>query len=286
MNYLLLIIASALFGGMFIFQQQYTRSEGAALRASLLFGSLTGVVRIIMSFIIYGTDFHLTAYGLAAALGYAVANIAVIYFSAKALRVTDMALYSVFMMLGGMILPFAAGIIFYDEAFTLGKAVSCLLVIAAVLVSSRFGKKNSIKGFLVCLGVFAMNGMVGVCAKINQNSTSGIDSGSFFLSSAVMTVVLCTIFALLTKAPKGQKLFKSPKAALLSSALYGIASGCGNLLLLIALEHLPASIQYPLVTGSTMVFSALFGLVKKEKPNARTVISVLLAVAASIVVIL
>ncbi len=284
MNYLLLIAASALFGGMFVFQQQYTRSEGALLRASLFFGALTGVVRIIMSFVIYGIDFHLTAYGLAVALGYAAANIAVIYFSAKAFQVTDMALYSVFMMLGGMILPFAVGILFYNESFTLGKGTGCLLVIAAVIVSTQFGKKSSLKGFLVCLGVFAMNGMVGVCAKINQNSTNGIDSGSFFLSSAVITVVICTLWALLLKAPKGQKLFKSPKTALLSSALYGLASGGGNLLLLIALEHLPASVQYPLVTGSTMVFSALFGLMRKEKLTARTVISVLLAVAASIAV--
>lgn len=62
MDYLLLIVSSALFGGMFVFQQMYTRSEGSLLRATLVFGLLTGLMRFPLTFVLYGTNytFHLT----------------------------------------------------------------------------------------------------------------------------------------------------------------------------------------------------------------------------------
>ena len=82
-----------------------------------------------------------------------------------------------------------------------------------------------------------------------------------------------------------EKLLKNPKKAVAASVFYGLASGGGNLLLLIALESLPASVQYPLVTGTTMAFSAFFGLCRKEKLTKRMALSVGLALVASVVVV-
>lgn len=287
MDYVLLVVASALFGGMFIFQQMYTRSEGSLLRSALLFGFLSTFMRIPLAFVLYGTDFSFDPIGLLYALGYAAVGLATVYFSAKAFGVTNMALYSVFMMLGGMMLPFAVGIAFYAEPFTVGKALGLVLVIGATLLGlTSDGKKNSVKGMLYCIGVFVMNGMSGVFAKINQNSAHGLDSGSLFLSSALITLLVSGLGVLALQKREGGKLLQKPKKALVAAVGYGLASGGGNLLLLIALENLPASVQYPLTTGCTMVFSALFGFALGEKPKARTVVSVLLAVAASVVVVL
>lgn len=286
MDYLLLIFASALFGGMFIFQQMYTRSEGSLLRSALLFSFLSTFMRVPISFILYGFDYSFQPVGLLYALGYAAVGLGTVYFSAKAFAVTNMALYSVFMMLGGMMLPFVTGIAFYAEPFTLGKALCCILVLAAMLAGmTPGGKKSSAKGLLYCLGVFVMNGFSGVFAKINEASEYGLDNGSLFLGSALITLFISGISVLLLQKREGGKLLQKPGKALAASVGYGIGSGAGNLLLLIALGHgLPASVQYPLTTGCTMVFSALFGLCMGEKLNRRTVLSVLLAVAASVVV--
>ena len=126
MDYLLLIVSSALFGGMFVFQQMYTRSEGSLLRATLVFGLLTGLMRFPLAFVLYGTNYTFRFTGVMLAILYAAVGIGTTLFSAKAFGVTNMALYSVFMMLGGMLLPFAAGLIFYGELLTVGKAVGCL----------------------------------------------------------------------------------------------------------------------------------------------------------------
>ncbi len=287
MDYVLLVVASALFGGMFIFQQMYTRSEGSLLRSALLFGFLSTFMRVPLAFVLYGFDFSFQPIGLLYALGYAAVGLATVYFSAKAFGVTNMALYSVFMMLGGMMLPFAAGIAFYDEPFTLGKVLGLALVIGAMFLGlSSDGKKNSVKGMLFCIGVFVMNGLSGVFAKINQNSIYGLDSGSLFLGAALITLFVSGIGVLFLQKREGGKLLHEPKKALVAAVGYGLASGGGNLLLLIALENLPASVQYPLTTGCTMVFSALFGFALGEKPKTKTVVSVLLAVAASVVVVM
>ena len=287
MDYLLLIVSSALFGGMFVFQQMYTRSEGSLLRSTLVFGLLTGLMRFPLAFVLYGTNytFHLT--GVVLAVLYAAVGIGTTLFSAKAFGVTNMALYSVFMMLGGMLLPFAAGLIIYGEPLTIGKAVGCLLVAAAVAFGTEFTgeKKNSAKGLFYCFGVFIMNGLCGVFAKVNQSAANGLDSGSFFLAAAITTIVCSTLLVAALSAVKRDKLFVNPKKAVAASVFYGFASGGGNLLLLLALESLPASVQYPLVTGTTMAFSAFFGLCRKEKLTKRMALSVGLALVASVVVV-
>ncbi len=287
MDYLLLIVSSALFGGMFVFQQMYTRSEGSLLRSTLIFGLLTGLMRFPLAFVLYGTDYSFNLAGILFAVLYAVVGISTTLFSAKAFGVTNMALYSVFMMLGGMLLPFAVGLIFYDEPLTVGKAIGCLLVAVAVAVGAEFTdeKKNSVKGMFYCFGVFIMNGLCGVFAKVNQSAANGLDSGSFFLAAAVTTVLCNAVLVAALSAGNKEKLLKNPKKALAASVLYGLSSGGGNLLLLIALESLPASVQYPLVTGTTMAFSALFGLCRKEKLTRRTALSVGLALVASVVVV-
>ena len=286
MDYLLLILASGLFGGMFVFQQMYTRSEGSLLRTTLLFGLLTGLMRFPLAFALYGTHYTFHVTGVIIAALYAAVGIGTTLFSAKAFGVTNMALYSVFMMLGGMLLPFAVGLVFYSEPLTVGKAVGCLLVAAAVAVGAEFKngeKKSSVKGLFYCFGVFIMNGLSGVFAKINQSAENGLDSGSFFLAAAVTTVVMSAVLVGVLSAGVKEKMLHNPKKAIVASVLYGIASGGGNLLLLIALESLPASVQYPLVTGTTMAFSAFFGFCRKEKLTRRAVLSVVLALVASVV---
>ena len=55
---------------------------------------------------------------------------------------------------------------------------------------------------------------------------------------------------------------------------------------MIALTVLPASVQFPIVTGGTMVFSTLLGLGLKEKLSVRKALSLLAAVIATVLVIL
>ena len=70
------------------------------------------------------------------------------------------------------------------------------------------------------------------------------------------------------------------------AGLFGIFCGVGNLLLLIALKYVNASVQYPIVTGGTMIMSTVICLLRKEKLTKRDVVATLLAFTATILIIL
>ena len=66
----------------------------------------------------------------------------------------------------------------------------------------------------------------------------------------------------------------------------GILGKIGSLLLLIALLSLPASAQYPFVTGGTMIVSAVISLFSKKKPTKRELLSILISFVGILMLIL
>ena len=130
--YLLVTASTILFACQFLFQKKYGESEGEGLRASVTLALLSSIVRIILVVILYGVSgYSFTLYGFVCSFFAAVSYCCVILFSAGALKYANMAKYSVYMMLGGMVLPFAAGTAFFSEPLTFGKFAGLLLVAAA-----------------------------------------------------------------------------------------------------------------------------------------------------------
>jgi hypothetical protein len=68
----------------------------------------------------------------------------------------------------------------------------------------------------------------------------------------------------------------SGKAILVSGAA-GAVNKVANYILLIALVHVPSSVQYPMVTGGVMISSTLLCFFGPRKPSKREIASVALA---------
>ena len=127
--------------------------------------------------------------------------------------------------------------------------------------------------------VFLLKGMIGVISKTHQDSgIAHVDSTSFMFYSGIFTVLICSVwhFVIERKLPllKGK--------SLLFSAGDGVLNGVGDLLLLIAVAELPASVQYPLVTGGVMVFSTIISVIRREKVAKLEYIAAAVALAASV----
>ena len=60
-------------------------------------------------------------------------------------------------------------------------------------------------------------------------------------------------------------------------ALYGVVNKVANFLLVIALAHVDVSVQYPMVTGGTMIISTLLCYLGDKKPSKKEVVSVIFA---------
>ncbi len=274
MYYGIILVAVLMFGFQFFFNGKYEQKNGNDFNSSMLFifgGSLAGLVVLLA---VNKFAFEFTFYTLIMAVITALNMMACIFCSLKSLAIINLSLYSIFSMLGGMVLPFVAGILFYGEPLTVGKIICFAAVTLALCLT--FEKSGNKKGYIYYAGIFIFNGMSGVLSKIFQESDyEKTSAAGYSVLSAAATVVIAGILLLfnLKKIPKLDK----PSIFYLTS--YGVLNKVANYLLLIALVHVPASTQYPMVTGGVMIVSTALGYFTAKKPGKREIISVVLSFA-------
>lgn len=278
MFYFLVISAVILFSLQFLFNQRFEQSRGESLKSALEFSLYKSIVIVIIMLIISGFKIEITVFSIVMAVIYAFSGIAMTVFSMKAFAVANLSVYSVFSMLGGMLLPFILGVGFYNEELTLFKIICCALIVVSVLLNIKKGKQDK-KAIIYYMAVFILNGMAGVISKIHQSSEMPhADSSGFMFLTSVVTILICGIWMLIKY--RTIPLIKGKE--LLYASGYGVFNGIGNLFLLISLSNLPASVQYPLVTGGVMLFSTLISTVRKEKISPKEYIAAVVSFIASV----
>ncbi len=278
MYYLLVVAAVILFSLQFLFNQRFQQSRGESLKSALEFSLYKSAVIVVIMLFIGKFSVQITLFSVIMAALYAVSGIAMTAFSLKAFAVANLSVYSVFSMLGGMLLPFVLGIGFYNEELTLFKLLCCALIVVSVLLNIKKGKQDK-KAVAYYMAVFVLNGMAGVLSKIHQSSSlPHTDSTGFMLISSFITAIICAVWLLVTY--KEIPLIKGKN--LLYTAGYGVFNGIGNLFLLISLSNLPASVQYPLVTGGVMICSTAISALRKEKITAKEYFAAAVSFVASV----
>ncbi len=275
MYYGLIIAAVVMFGFQFFFNQKFESKNGNSLASSMIFifgGSIAGLL-VLLAINSFRLEF--TLYTLIMSVVTALNMIACIVCSLKALAYINLSLYSIFSMLGGMVLPFVAGILFYGEDLTKGKVVCFIAITLALCLTFQKSGGNK-KGYIYYAGIFIFNGMSGVLSKIFQESGyPKTSSAGYSILSAAATVVIAGVFLIFLR----NKLPKIDKASVFQLNAYGILNKVANYLLLVALAHVPASTQYPMVTGGVMIVSTVLGFFTDKKPGIREIISVALSFA-------
>ena len=272
MYYGLMTISVIMFGTTFLFKRKYKEEMGSGADATFISTLIAGVIGLITFLIITKAQFDFTPFTFLMAFLASLNGILFSFCSLKAFDSINLSLYSVFSMLGGMMLPFLHGMIFYNEPLTSGKAVCVIFIVFALLITIEKGKKKG--GFIYYAGVFVLNGMSGVISKIHQSSSFPItNSEAYSIWISIINIVLSVIVLLIIK----NKLKKPSVAAILYSAGSGILNRIANYLLLIVLTVLPSSVQYPFVTGGTMIVSTFFSAVTGQKPSWRELLSVALS---------
>lgn len=282
MMYLLLLAADALFALQFLFTQKYEKLQGNGLSAVIISMIYSNLITLVIMLAISGFRVEFSLFSLFVSLAYSILCFLCTYASLKAFATANLSVYSIFMMLGGMLLPFAFGILFLNEALTVGKIICVMFIILSLLLTGEKGesKKGAYKYYFA---VFLFNGSVGVVSALHQSRLDlAVNSNSF------MVLVACWSFAipLVWYLVKFRKFPIIPVPIIANLGGSAACNGLGNLFLMIALTVLPASVQYPIVTGGTMIFSAIIGLCMKEKLSRKKAISLLAAVIATIMVIL
>ncbi len=263
-----------MFGGCFALNDVYRKLRSSSIASSMESSFIGSVAGLAVLLAVSRFDFQATPFTLLIALFSALTGIGFIFCSFKALDSANLSLYSLFSMLGGMILPFFQGIIFYGEKITISKIVCVIFVcIALALTVSRDKKK---KGTVYYIGVFVLNGMVGVLSKIFTSAPLEKTSAEWFsIWIAVFTAGISGALWLFFFRKKSMS--KYTWQAFGVSSLNGAINRIANFLLVIALVHLDASIQYPMVTGGVIIVSTLICFFGKNKPSKKEILSVISA---------
>lgn len=275
MYYGLILISVALFGGCFAINDAYRKMRGDSIKVSLQFSLISSLSGLLVLLAANKFVFGYTHFTLLMAILTAVNGCAFNFCGFKALGSINLSLYSLYSMLGGMLLPFLQGILFYGEDITVAKAVCCVFIAAALLLTVDKGKKSG--GTIYYIGIFILNGMSGVISKVFASAPyPKADASSYSILSAFCSAVISAlILALFFRKNDGAP--KNTPISVVFGSVGGIANRIANLLLVIALAHVDASAQYPLVTGGVMIVSTVICCFKENKPSKKEVLSVVIA---------
>ena len=292
-DYLMLIAAAILMAANFGLNKLYQKKAGTSLCAGLGFNAILGLMTAIIFWIMGGFQIHLSLYSVLMAT--ALATIGMIYtlLGFRILRSGSMALYTLFLMTGGMALPYIWGLLFLDEPFAWLRMLGLAVLILAVAFSNLGGNKGKTNVALLsmCVAVFVLNGLLSVLSKLHQIQTelTTVSTTEFVMLCGFFKFLLAGIAFLFARRQESKKDTATPTARLAVLRLLpliliaAITDGASYALQLTGASNLPATVLYPFVTGGSMVFSTIVGVIFfREKPSKNLVISVCLCFAGTL----
>ncbi len=284
--YGMLAASILMFAFQFVFNQRFTKRCGDTLQAALIFSGGSAAAGLVILLIVNRFQLDFSWFALFMSILTALNGVGFTFCSIKALGRINVSLFSMFAMLGGMVLPALVGILFFDEAITSGLLICTVLIVISLSMSVKKDSKQTTgyRDLIWYLGVFVLNGMSGVLSKIYQEAAVGYkpNEAAYSILCSIVTAVLSFLPLLFIK---GEKL-KLTLPSLVDLLCHGTLCRFANYLLLLTLVAIPASVQYSLVTGGVIVASTLISTFSKEKPSKREYIAVGIAVVGIIILML
>ena len=272
-SYLIIILADILLATEFVFQKQYQRRQGTTITAGLTYNALLGLITavIFLAFSKFRLEFSVYSIIMATMMSLLAFCYSLIGF--RILEVGNMALYTQFLMTGGMTVPYVLGILFLEEQFTFLRSIGLLFIIAAVIISNTGSGRTNKKQIGYCVAVFVLNGLVSVVSKLHQIDTihGAVSSQNFVFLTGLTRFVLCSAALFCVKRERKEKTaFPSLKRVLPIIAAAAAVNSLSYLCQLIGAKEVPATVLYPLITGGSIILSGLAGmLIFREKPTIR-----------------
>lgn len=278
MNYVLVIAATILLSFDFALSKKIQSLEDTSLFSGLKFNALNGLFTALVFFALSGFRAEFSLFSIILAFSMSLCGMAYSIIGFRVLKEGSMSIYSMFLMSGGMILPYLFGVLFLEEPLTIFRIIGVIIILAAVIISNKAKYKYKASFYLLCTAVFILNGLVSIISKCHQINTvfMPVSSISFVMYSGIGKFIFSSAAILFCK-PDTQKFVFSSKKSFLIIVCSAVIGGVSYMLQLIGATSLPATVLYPLVTGGSIIFSSLSGKIFfKEKLSPYQLISILL----------
>lgn len=290
--YMNLTLACLLFSAQFAMSKLYERRSAGTLASSLWMSVFNGGWCLLLFGILNGFRLAANATSLGYAFLFSLFNIGSGVCSVLAMKRGNLSTVTLYMLVGGLLIPFFYGILALNEPLTASKIAGVALMLLSFVPSvlRTRGEKSATKGgglfFLLCAGCFLFNGLVSVVTSAHQKSGQGVDENSFMMLSAMFTFLLAGAgqgaLHLKTHSRTFEGLGDGNRRDVLLCALivggFTLFNGGGNRFSLMAARSLEASIQFPIISASVIVLTALMGWACfKERLRTGDFVSIILA---------
>ena len=308
MQYVFLAGACVCFSLQFIFTKLFQKRAGGTLKAGIWNSLLSGTAAFVIFFIMNGFSISFSASSVIFGLVYSVSGIVCTAASVIGLSCAGVGLMTFYTLLGGMVLPFAYGVVILEERPSpLRWAGAALLIIAPAipLLFSRGTnitqrdrqetnasvKQGRLKLMICAAAVFLSNGFVSVATTAAMRAKDAVSEKDFLLAATLLKIAISlAMLAFLglrqrSFLPFDQKTGRAaaPAVFLLLAAIscgYAVLNGAGSVFNLICARTIDASLQYPVISAACIILSSLFGLLFfKEKPGRGDILGIAVSIA-------
>jgi len=279
MDYLLIMLSVLLLALGFILQKLYQRGSEQTTLGGVDFSILSAAFSLVLLLAMSGFSLSFSWYSAVNSLLRSACCLAYTVIGFGIMRRGHMALYMLFLMSGGMVLPAVWGWLFLGEDVLPLRVLGVAVILVSIALTNRDGgKRPDAKMILACLAVFVLNGFVSVFSKLHQIETVypivSTECYALYGTVASLLMSICLRFALSrgvrknTSASTEKKPLLRALTPILIVAGYSILGSVSSLLQLWGAVNLPASLLYPMITGGSIVFTSLFAfLFFKERPS-------------------
>ncbi|MDR1094532.1 MAG: hypothetical protein LBL66_10345 [Clostridiales bacterium] len=142
-----------------------------------------------MSLILYGAP-GFSVFSLCMSGGYAIICLLSNAAGILTVKYGKVSVYSVFAMLGGMLLPYLCGIVFWEEKPSVCQIVGLVVLVCALplsVVNRPAGiKRSSAKiYYILCALIFVLNGSLNIVSKLHSINGSVVRPGYFIVYMSV-----------------------------------------------------------------------------------------------------
>ncbi|MGI6529794.1 MAG: EamA family transporter [Clostridia bacterium] len=281
MDYLFMFFAIVSFSAQSIFTKKYQIKSSGGVYYGAFYSMVYGLILCMAFFMLSSFKISFTFEAVLWALIYAVSTVLCQICVIVALQKGSVGIVSMFSLSGGLIIPFMAGVLFWDESIGKFKIIGCILIILAFIyknLSDRKEEKSNMLFVLLCSVIFLTNGFVSVASKAHQISANRVGTNNFlFICTALTTVVSFLIVVLSYRKNRIENInvqrFKI--TYLLFIFGYALMNGVGNYFSLTAAKTLDASIQFPILSALIVCITSVIAFVVfKEKLRKRDVIAI------------
>lgn len=265
-EYITLAISIVLFSFQSIFLKAYQGEAGHKTRQSILLMLISNVLIALAFLAVNRFQLNISLYTVIFGLMFAIINIGTNMSLLKAIGSGSVAIATLFLLLGSVILPFIYGVFFLNEKLSAVKLAAvfilCLSFIPLVF-EEKIKRISSWKFFLFCVLAFCGNGLVSIIQKMQQLYTNSCEIIEFMIFTSICTAVISAFIILTALISNGGdfKLFISAKS-IAATICYGLCNGIGNIALLysLSMEKIPVSIQFPLISGGVAALTTVLAL--------------------------